>query len=738
MTVKITSYVSAQAGGNDKIYLSVPSGFGSISITDVIGLQGALDSKLNDTLSIVGAANVIATGADLNTLAGSGGIGVGTTEWQWLFDTVATGVTPVEVGYNIGLAGNVQAQLDTKYDQNDFTTTWDIIVGTGAMTAAVTPFILALNAHSLGDLLVAPVGPVSLGGQRISNLADPLPSNPQDAATKNYVDVLMGAVGGPYLPLDGSVAMTGALDMGTFAITNVGNVDGRDVSADGSTLDTHVGDLTLHRTINDGGVATTDLWSADKISTELAGKAGAGHVHTYLSLTDTPGSYTLAGEVVVVNGSANGLTFAPPSSINSVGSVFGRTGVVVAQNGDYNASAITNVPAGNIAAITVQAALNELDTEKADASSLATVATSGDYNDLLNQPTLVANWTDLGDTPGSYTLPGDVVVVNGSSNGLVFASAASITPVASVFGRTGAVVAAASDYDADQVDYDNTSSSLTATDVQAAIDEVEGRVDTLEAAGPYLELSGGTMTGNIDMGGNDITNFGSFAPGNHVFNLNDYQSAEGGQSFFVRTSATPGASTPTYSFLNEQDTGWYHDSANMKATRQGTDVMEFGAGVVDVKTNRIVNAADPVNDQDVVTKAYLEAETYNKVLGSKLTVDLTTGGSVLHQIHVVPTGKTHIFTHAILRARTFNPTGKTVDPVVSFGVNNPNYNDIVDMETLDWGVSGSADQAVIALPKQGAATPNAAASIWMRVNTQSDQTALVVDIYLLGLEVQVP
>ena len=47
-------------------------------------------------------------------------------------------------------------------------------------------------------------------------------------------------------------------------------------------------------------------------------------------------------------------------------------------------------------------------------------------------------------------------------------------------GRTGNVTPAASDYDADQVDYDNASSGLTATDTQAAIDEVEGRLDTAE------------------------------------------------------------------------------------------------------------------------------------------------------------------------------------------------------------------------------------------------------------------
>ena len=48
----------------------------------------------------------------------------------------------------------------------------------------------------------------------------------------------------------------------------------------------------------------------------------------------------------------------------AVTSVFGRTGAVVAAGGDYTASQITNVPAGDIAAVTVQAAIDELDTEK--------------------------------------------------------------------------------------------------------------------------------------------------------------------------------------------------------------------------------------------------------------------------------------------------------------------------------------------------------------------------------------
>lgn len=50
--------------------------------------------------------------------------------------------------------------------------------------------------------------------------------------------------------------------------------------------------------------------------------------------------------------------------VTGVSSVFGRTGAVTATNGDYTASQITNVAAGSISSITVQTAINELDSEK--------------------------------------------------------------------------------------------------------------------------------------------------------------------------------------------------------------------------------------------------------------------------------------------------------------------------------------------------------------------------------------
>lgn len=59
----------------------------------------------------------------------------------------------------------------------------------------------------------------------------------------------------------------------------------------------------------------------------------------------------------------------------SVSSIFGRTGAVGSADGDYNAAQIVVTPAGGIAANRVQAALAELDTDKAPLASPALTGT---------------------------------------------------------------------------------------------------------------------------------------------------------------------------------------------------------------------------------------------------------------------------------------------------------------------------------------------------------------------------
>lgn len=63
------------------------------------------------------------------------------------------------------------------------------------------------------------------------------------------------------------------------------------------------------------------------------------------------------------------VTAAVAAAPGGVTSVYTRTGAVVAANGDYTATQVTNTPAGGIAATTVQAAINELDNEKANIAS---------------------------------------------------------------------------------------------------------------------------------------------------------------------------------------------------------------------------------------------------------------------------------------------------------------------------------------------------------------------------------
>lgn len=74
---------------------------------------------------------------------------------------------------------------------------------------------------------------------------------------------------------------------------------------------------------------------------------------------------------------------------------------------------------------------------------------------------------------GAYVIGAEVVaVLNGTLVTLLTSSKAIDPGVTSFNSRSGAVTPAASDYDASMIDYDNTLSSLTSTDVQSAIDEL--------------------------------------------------------------------------------------------------------------------------------------------------------------------------------------------------------------------------------------------------------------------------
>jgi hypothetical protein len=102
---------------------------------------------------------------------------------------------------------------------------------------------------------------------------------------------------------------------------------------------------------------------------------GAVQVKRPDGMTDPAGGDIVAGKLYSLW--YDGAVFRLPESgagAPPVSSVFGRLGTIAAQAGDYSAGQITNVPAGGLTSTTVQGAVNELNTIKADAATVQTRA----------------------------------------------------------------------------------------------------------------------------------------------------------------------------------------------------------------------------------------------------------------------------------------------------------------------------------------------------------------------------
>lgn len=156
-----------------------------------------------------------------------------------------------------------------------------------------------------------------------------------------------------------------------------------------------------------------------------------------------------------------------------VTSVFGRTGDIVAQVGDYNAfySLLGHIHDDRYYTET------EVDTALAGKSDVGHGHVSGDVSDFDEA---------VDDRVAALLIAGtNITLTYDDVAGSLTIDASGTAPVDSVFGRTGAVVAEVGDYSAFysqlghthaavNITYDNTGSGLAAVNVQAAIDEVEG------------------------------------------------------------------------------------------------------------------------------------------------------------------------------------------------------------------------------------------------------------------------
>lgn len=205
------------------------------------------------------------------------------------------------------------------------------------------------------------------------------------------------------------------------------------------------------------------------------------------AITGTPTN----GQVPAYNSSTKRLQWASDAT-GAVSSVFGRTGPVVAASGDYTTAQVTNTPAGGIAAVTAQAAINELDTEKlglAGGNLAGVLATNSQIQSTLatgTAPFSVASTTTVS------SLSCDLVdgLNPGSASGLA-------TLDSSGYGaqETAYTPLVSGDWD-----------SLPGTDAEG-LDEAAARIRDIEDA--YLTgltADGGTLTGTpVLVAGSGVT-----------------------------------------------------------------------------------------------------------------------------------------------------------------------------------------------------------------------------------------
>lgn len=146
-------------------------------------------------------------------------------------------------------------------------------------------------------------------------------------------------------------------------------------------------------------------WDASTNTPTLVNPPSASTRGDYY-ITSAAGSFASitfdVGDWIVSSGS----DWQKVDNTDAVASVFGRNGNIVAASGDYTASQVTNVPAGGIVATTVQAAIDELDTEK--------LAKASNLSDVLSASTARLN---LGIGTMGVQDANSVAITGGSING---------------------------------------------------------------------------------------------------------------------------------------------------------------------------------------------------------------------------------------------------------------------------------------------------------------------------------
>lgn len=250
-------------------------------------------------------------------------------------------------------------------------------------------------------------------------------------------------------------------------------------------------DVNQHRDLNDAATTTTTLWSSDKIQTELdekINKATPVVDNTLLKTVGTSGVDVEATGIQVddsdnVTG-INDLTIDGDLTVNgTTTSVNSNTldvtdANITLNNGGTQASADTQD-----AGITIEMS-DAIDTAIGYDSTTTSKFSLGEVGDLREAVTTSHTQTLLNKTIDADNNTVSNLEVDNLKSGVLATDldlAVDNTNIPAAQAVKDYVQARVAEKDAaDEISYDNSTSGLTATEVQSAIDEVEGRVDTVE------------------------------------------------------------------------------------------------------------------------------------------------------------------------------------------------------------------------------------------------------------------
>jgi hypothetical protein len=265
---------------------------------------------------------------------------------------------------------------------------------TGTQTAStISDFDTQVRTNRL-DQMAAPTSAVSANSQKVTNLATPTSST--DASTKGYVDTqitnLIGTApstldtlqeiatainndAGLYTTLnngklnrDGTQAMTGALPMGTFKVTGVGDPTNAQDAATKNYVDTGV---------NSGVVAAAASATAAAASATSASGSATSATNSATSATSSASSATSSASSATASASAAATSATNAANSATSASNSATTASTQATNAANSASSAgTSATNAGTSATNASASASSASTSQTSATASATSATA--------------------------------------------------------------------------------------------------------------------------------------------------------------------------------------------------------------------------------------------------------------------------------------------------------------------------------------------------------------------------